>query len=116
MASLTLNTSSFIAHFVPKRTPGPLIPFLVIIEIVRSVIRPITLSVRLAANIVAGHILICLLTTPMRALGIVPLIISSLILFIIITLELAVAVIQAYVFMTLSSLYFSESNRIIPVR
>jgi F-type H+-transporting ATPase subunit a len=36
-------------------------PFIVIIEIIRNIIRPITLSVRLAANIIAGHLLLTLL-------------------------------------------------------
>jgi len=42
-------------------TPSGLIPVIVIIETVRNIIRPITLSVRLAANMVAGHLLLALL-------------------------------------------------------
>merc|ERR1711971_663797 len=51
----------FLAHLVPSGTPDVLIPLIVMIELVRNFIRPITLSVRLAANIVAGHLLIRLL-------------------------------------------------------
>lgn len=42
------------AHLVPQGTPGALIPFIVLIETIRNVIRPGTLAVRLAANIIAG--------------------------------------------------------------
>ena len=51
------------AHLVPVGTPGFLIPIIVIIETVRRVIRPATLAIRLAANIVAGHLLFTLLGT-----------------------------------------------------
>jgi len=46
---------------VPEGTPGALIPLIVVIESVRLIIRPFTLAVRLAANIVAGHLLILVL-------------------------------------------------------
>merc|ERR1711972_202479 len=49
------------AHLVPTGTPGALIPVIVIIETVSNVIRPGTLSIRLAANMVAGHLLLTLL-------------------------------------------------------
>lgn len=95
---------------VPLGTPYALIPFIVLIELVRSVIRPLTLSVRLAANIVAGHLLIVLVRRPMVSirLNFIGLVLSALLLLII--LELAVSFIQAYVFRTLISLYVIEVN------
>lgn len=95
---------------VPLGTPYALIPFIVLIELVRSVIRPLTLSVRLAANIVAGHLLIVLVRRPMISirLNFIGLVLSALLLLII--LELAVSFIQAYVFRTLISLYVIEVN------
>ena len=81
----------------------------------RNIIRPITLSVRLAANIVAGHLLITLITSglPGSRLTIIGIILVPLIsLFI---LETAVALIQSYVFITLRSLYIRESNRVIKI-
>jgi F0F1-type ATP synthase membrane subunit a len=74
------------------------------------VIRPLTLSVRLAANIVAGHLLIILIRTPIASVGyglLIPILAGLLLL---IALELAVSVIQAYVFRTLLSLYIIEVN------
>jgi len=50
-----------LAHLLPQGTPTALMPFIVIIEITRTLIRPITLCVRLTANLIAGHLLITLL-------------------------------------------------------
>jgi len=102
------NTTHMLAHMVPSGTPGPLIPFIVLIESIRNVIRPITLSVRLMANIVAGHLLITLLgnqTALASNFILAGLIITQIIL---LTLEGAVAIIQSYVFAVLSTLYSSE--------
>jgi len=96
------------AHLVPRGTPVALIPVMVIIETVRNVIRPGTLSIRLAANIVAGHLLLTLLGSQgpaVRGLIILGLIVSLVLL---LCLELAVACIQAYVFTILRSLYLNE--------
>jgi F-type H+-transporting ATPase subunit a len=97
-----------LAHLVPLGTPGVLIPFMVLIETIRNVIRPGTLAVRLAANIIAGHLLLVLLGNQGPTLT------SSLLVFLLITqilllvLERAVAVIQSYVFAVLTTLYSSE--------
>jgi F-type H+-transporting ATPase subunit a len=82
-------------------------PFIVCIETIRNVIRPITLAVRLTANIIAGHLLITLLgnTGPILNLILIGLIIAQTLL---LTLERAVAIIQAYVFSVLSTLYSRE--------
>jgi len=96
------------AHLVPIRTPGALIPFIVLIESIRNVIRPLTLAVRLIANIVAGHLLITLLgnqTAIASGFILVTLLLTQIIL---LTLESAVAVIQSYVFAVLSTLYSRE--------
>lgn len=86
-------------------------PVIVIIETVRSLIRPLTLAVRLAANIIAGHLLLALLggqgTTTFN-IAIVCLILALILLLI---LECAVACIQSYVFTILSSLYLNELIR-----
>lgn len=102
------NTTHIFAHIVPCGTPGALIPFIVLIESIRNVIRPITLSVRLMANIVAGHLLITLLgnqTALASNFILAGLIFTQIIL---LTLEAAVAVIQSYVFAVLSTLYSRE--------
>ena len=101
----------FCAHLVPTGAPRALVPFIVIIELVRSIIRPLTLAVRLAANIIAGHLLICLLghsLTPTPSLLIVVALRAILTLCL---LERAVRIIQAYVFRLLSALYINEVQR-----
>lgn len=99
-----------LAHLVPLGTPYPLIPLIVLIELTRNVIRPITLSVRLAANIVAGHLLLALISgtiNPVRR-RVAVLALTAVILLIV--LENGVALIQAYVFSILPSLYIAEVN------
>ena len=96
------------AHLVPTGTPGALIPVIVIIETVSNVIRPGTLSIRLAANMVAGHLLLTLLGSQgPNVQGIVLLVLMGR-LILLLCLELAVACIQAYVFTILRSLYLNE--------
>jgi len=96
------------AHLVPQGTPSALIPFIVLIETIRNVIRPGTLAVRLAANMIAGHLLLTLLgsTGPSLSTSILSLLIIAQILLLI--LESAVAIIQSYVFAVLRTLYARE--------
>lgn len=90
-------------------TPKPLQSFMVIIELVSSVIRPFTLRVRLIANIIAGHLLLTLLGGAINGrLGFLFFVFLGMCLILI--LELGVAFIQAYVFTILSTLYMSEVN------
>lgn len=101
-------TKHIFAHLVPQNTPNILIPFIVLIESIRNVIRPLTLAVRLIANIVAGHLLITLLgnqTAAASNLILTGLIVTQILL---LTLESAVAIIQSYVFAVLSTLYARE--------
>lgn len=101
-------TKHILAHLVPQGTPGALIPFIVLIETIRNTIRPLTLAVRLMANIVAGHLLITLLgnqTEMASGIILMGLLTTQIIL---LTLESAVAVIQSYVFAVLSTLYARE--------
>nr|UJG45556.1 ATP synthase F0 subunit 6 [Agabus paludosus] len=104
------NTQHMFAHLVPQGTPPILMPFMVCIETISNMIRPGTLAVRLAANMIAGHLLLTLLgnTGPMmNSLMINLLIITQLLL---LMLEFAVSIIQSYVFAILSTLYSSEVN------
>nr|YP_010015750.1 ATP synthase F0 subunit 6 [Gryllus bimaculatus]QOI72747.1 ATP synthase F0 subunit 6 [Gryllus bimaculatus]UBU97859.1 ATP synthase F0 subunit 6 [Gryllus bimaculatus] len=106
------NTQHMFAHLVPQGTPPILMPFMVCIETISNVIRPLTLAVRLAANMIAGHLLLTLLgnTGPMimNSTILIQILILSQILLLI--LELAVSIIQSYVFAVLTTLYSSEVN------
>lgn len=99
-----------LAHLIPPSTPALLIPFIALIETVRALIRPATLAIRLSANIIAGHLLIVLLSS---ALSIASTPLNSLVLLgalALSTMELAVALIQAYVFSVLITLYIAETS------
>lgn len=101
-----------LGHLLPEGTPTLLIPILIIIETISLFIRPIALGVRLTANLTAGHLLIQLIAT--GAFVLLPLmptvaILTSILLFLLTLLEVAVAIIQAYVFVLLLSLYLQEN-------
>nr|YP_009239709.1 ATP synthase F0 subunit 6 [Plotosus lineatus]AMM05988.1 ATP synthase F0 subunit 6 [Plotosus lineatus] len=104
-------TISF-GHLLPEGTPTPLIPILIIIETISLFIRPIALGVRLTANLTAGHLLIQLISmatiTLISTMTTVALFTATLLILLTI-LEVAVALIQAYVFVLLLSLYLQEN-------
>merc|ERR1711963_759922 len=109
--SIIFQYNNLLAHLVPLGTPSFLIPIIVIIETVRNVIRPITLSIRLAANMVAGHLLLTLLGSQGPSSSSLVLVILLVSLVLLLILEVAVACIQSYVFTILRSLYLNELIR-----
>nr|WJQ22146.1 ATP synthase F0 subunit 6 [Gadopsis marmoratus] len=101
-----------LGHLLPEGTPTLLIPVLVIIETISLFIRPLALGVRLTANLTAGHLLIQLIATATFVL--MPLmpavaVSTAILLYMLTLLEIAVAMIQAYVFVLLLSLYLQEN-------
>lgn len=106
-----LNSKNLIfSHIIPQGTPNLLIPFIVLIETISNIIRPFTLSIRLTANIIAGHLLLTLLSNTTLSSN---LIISSIIILtqiILLSLEFSVSIIQSYVFIILRTLYLKETN------
>nr|YP_010571640.1 ATP synthase F0 subunit 6 [Aphis coreopsidis]UZH32900.1 ATP synthase F0 subunit 6 [Aphis coreopsidis] len=96
------NTKNMIAHLIPLNTPIYLAPLMTIIETMSIIIRPMSLSIRLTANLIAGHLLMTLLNY--NSLMIIIIFIQMFMMI----FELCVALIQSYVFSILSSLYSSE--------
>nr|YP_010373828.1 ATPase subunit 6 [Arocatus melanocephalus]UPI55355.1 ATPase subunit 6 [Arocatus melanocephalus] len=94
------------SHMIPSGTPSMLMPFMVIIETISNMIRPGSLAVRLTANMIAGHLLMSLLGNNLTMTWTMPLLL--LIQMMLMMFEMAVAMIQAYVFSVLSTLYSSE--------
>nr|WAQ70372.1 ATP synthase F0 subunit 6 [Myotis brandtii] len=106
------KTKASLAHFLPQGTPLPLIPMLVIIETISLFIQPMALAVRLTANITAGHLLIHLIggaTLALMSISMTTAFITFVILVLLTVLEFAVALIQAYVFTLLVSLYLHDN-------
>nr|UOU84836.1 ATP synthase F0 subunit 6 [Pusa hispida] len=107
------KTKASLAHFLPQGTPLPLIPMLVIIETISLFIQPVALAVRLTANITAGHLLIHLIggaTLALMDISTTTAFITFIILILLTILEFAVALIQAYVFTLLVSLYLHDNT------
>ena len=103
-----INGHKYLRLFLPKGVPVFLIPILVPIEIVSYISRPISLAVRLAANMMAGHTIIkvfAMFVVTLGIWGIAPL------LFIVVlyVLETLIAFLQAYVFAVLTCLYINDS-------
>nr|QKY63944.1 ATP synthase F0 subunit 6 [Hypsiglena sp. 1 DGM-2008] len=102
-----------LAHMLPEGSPTPLIPFMIVIETISLLMRPLALGVRLTANITAGHLLMTMISS--AALNFINTSIAlsaltSTLLFLLTLLELAVACIQAYVFVLLIILYLQENT------
>nr|ACF08281.1 ATPase subunit 6 [Megascops kennicottii] len=112
LTGLRNQPSISLGHLLPEGTPTPLIPALILIETISLLIRPLALGVRLTANLTAGHLLIQLIATAvMTLLPTMPVIsaLTTTILLLLTILEIAVAMIQAYVFVLLLSLYLQEN-------
>jgi len=105
----------FLKLFVPEGVPGILVPLVVLIEVISFLSRPISLSVRLFANMLAGHITLKVFAgfvTTLSAFGFVGVVgsILPLLMTVAITaLEFLVAFLQAYVFAVLTCMYLNDA-------
>ena len=107
----------FLKVFVPSGIPMAILPFVTLLEIISFLSRPISLSVRLWANMLAGHILLKLFAgfciMMVTGFGLFPGVIGAIIpfglTFALIPLEFLVAFVQAYVFALLTSVYLSDA-------
>nr|AWT58376.1 ATP synthase F0 subunit 6 [Andraca olivacea] len=104
------NYQHMFIHMIPQGTPTILMPFMVLIETISNIIRPGTLAVRLTANMIAGHLLMTLLSNTSTNLPSYLIMMVILIQILLMILESAVAVIQSYVIAILSTLYSKEVN------
>ena len=109
----------FFSLFAPSGVPGWLMPLVVLIEMISFLSRPVTLSVRLFANMVAGHVLLkviagfCIMflaaNTALAYVGIIAPIAMNVVM---IGFELFIAFIQAYVFAVLTCIYLKDTIEI----
>nr|YP_009925549.1 ATP synthase F0 subunit 6 [Tanea lineata]QNH82272.1 ATP synthase F0 subunit 6 [Tanea lineata] len=112
VSAIFFNPSSVVAGLLPMGAPAALNPFLVIIETVSIMVRPITLSVRLTANMSAGHIVLTLIGNYLTASFFLSGMFSMLLLVCIqvfyTIFEFGISMIQAYIFCLLITLYSDE--------
>nr|YP_010974601.1 ATP synthase F0 subunit 6 [Pomacea aulanieri]WNR57054.1 ATP synthase F0 subunit 6 [Pomacea aulanieri] len=112
LSAVAYNFSSVVAGLLPMGAPAMLNPFLVLIESVSISVRPITLSVRLMANMSAGHIVLGL-TGNYLAGALLSVSLSTVMLLIMVQVfytvfEFGISLIQAYIFCLLITLYSDE--------
>ena len=111
---LSIHKLHFFSYFVPSGTPLALVPLLVLIELTSYLARAFSLGIRLFANVVAGHTLMKILSTflyKMFSAGVLAAIVTLIpfsLFLAICGLELAVSVIQAYVFTILTCSYIKD--------
>ncbi len=114
VVGLVNQGASYFRRFCPSGIPGYLVPFFVIIELLSFLFRPISLGIRLFANMVSGHIMIEVIAgfaasiasvAAFSYFSVVPVAVNvALNLF-----KFVVCMLQAYVFVVLSCMYLSES-------
>lgn len=105
------NGLNFFNLFVPSGVPKALKPFLIVIEVVSYIIRPFSLAIRLFANMLAGHTLLNILssfTFNVFKKYILIVFLPILFVFFIMTLEICIAFVQAYIFSILICIYLND--------
>lgn len=114
IVGLRLHGSKFFSLFIPEGTPFHLIPFLIIIEFISYIARIASLSIRLFANMMAGHTLLKILSGFLwdSIISLLPWSGYAVILFLIILvvsiLELLIAFLQSAVYLILVSIYLND--------
>lgn len=107
--SLKLNGFRFFGIFVPSGVPLIMAPLMFIIEFASYLSRPISLGLRLAANIIAGHVMLAVIGGFALSMGIFSFV-PILIVVLMAMLECAVGILQAYIFSILSATYIGEAK------
>jgi F-type H+-transporting ATPase subunit a len=101
--------AGFLKFFVPSGVPKALLPLLVVIEVISYLTRPVSLSVRLFANMMAGHTMLKVFAAFVVSLGVIGGIAPLLFMVAFTGLEILVAFLQAYVFAILTSIYLNDA-------
>ena len=113
---LTVTIVGFVKHglhffslFLPHGTPMWLAPLLIVIELVAYLARPISLSLRLTANMVAGHVLLKVLAGFMVAMAFYLKIVPGPFIVVLVGFEIFIAILQAYIFTILTCVYLNDA-------
>ncbi|PCJ25366.1 MAG: F0F1 ATP synthase subunit A [Rickettsiales bacterium] len=106
---LFLHGFRFFSLFLPAGTPWWLAPLMVVIELFAYLARPVSLSLRLAANMVAGHVLLKVMAGFVISMAIYLKFLPIPFIVILVGFEIFVAILQAYIFAILSCVYLSDA-------
>lgn len=112
LIAITVQKGNFVKQFIPEIT-GPILPLLIVIEIFSYCIRPFSLSIRLFANMLAGHTLLHILAgfgMSLLKIDSILAIIMGIPIIAICVLEFGIAFLQAYVFVVLLCIYLKEAH------
>ena len=102
------NFKGIVSHMLPYGAPTALMLFLPLVEIFSQIIRPLTLTIRFATNISAGHIIIFIFSYfSMLSSALAPFL--YVVLTVLLIIEVFIAFLQSYIFVTLLRLYFRET-------
>lgn len=102
------NFKGMVSHMLPYGAPTALILFLPLVEIFSQIIRPLTLTIRFATNISAGHIMMFIFSYfSMLSSALAPFL--YIVLTVLLIIEVFIAFLQSYIFVTLLRLYFRET-------
>lgn len=105
------NQTLVFAHFLPSGAPEWLNPFLILIEVIRYGVRPLTLAIRITANISTGHVVLSIIGSYNARFLLTSISLASLVIIIqtgYILFEIAIALIQAYIFRLLLTLFSND--------
>ena len=108
LLGIFIHGFKFFGLFVPKGVPMLMLPLMIPIEIISYLSRPISLSVRLFANMMAGHTMLKIFAgfiVPLGIFGVAPLLVGVALT----ALEVLIAFLQAYVFTILTCIYLNEA-------
>ena len=116
MVFLLVSLLGFILHgfhffslFLPAGTPWWLAPLMILIELFAYLARPVSLSLRLAANMVAGHVLLKVIAGFIVSMAFYLKIFPIPFISVLIGFEIFVAILQAYIFTILSCVYLNDA-------
>lgn len=104
-----LHGFHFFSLFLPAGTPWWLAPLMILIEVFAYMARPVSLSLRLAANMVAGHVLLKVMAGFVVSLAIYLKFLPIPFIVILVGFEIFVAILQAYIFTILSCVYLNDA-------
>jgi F-type H+-transporting ATPase subunit a len=115
VVALMLHGTKFFGYFFPEGAPIWLAPIIVPVEIVSYLSRPVSLSIRLFANMVAGHVMLkvfatfILMLAGLGTIGVFAAVVPLAVNVALVAFEVLVAFLQAYVFAILTSIYLHDA-------